>query len=233
VADQQTAGNGGDRRIVTLPEHIDIGNARSVAEELEAIFDTGVAVVVADLTGTRTCSAAGVHELDLAHQRAIARDIELRLVIPPGEALRVFALTGHDRWLPIYPDLAAALADPGPALPGRTQQASVGEPGEHALASGVVVIASHVSFDDLAVHSRHAACAQAFEGGVDVRLVDFLDCHVEHPARPGSAAQVRQHGRVVLRRHVLHRVDGHDRVIIRQIRSSPAVAGTKLHMAHC
>jgi hypothetical protein len=43
-------------------------------------------------------------------------------VIPPGEALRVFALTGHDRWLPIYPDLAAALADPDPALPGRTQE---------------------------------------------------------------------------------------------------------------
>ncbi len=122
MADQQTAGSGGDLRIVTMPEHIDIGNARSVAEELEAIFDTGAAVVVANLTGTRTCSAAGVHELDLAHQRATARDIELRLVIPPGEALRVFALTGHDRWLPIYSDLAAALEDPDPALPGRAQE---------------------------------------------------------------------------------------------------------------
>jgi anti-sigma B factor antagonist len=122
VADQQAAGNGGELRIVTLPEHIDIGNARSVAEELEAIFDAGVAVVIADLTGTQTCTAAGVHELDLAHQRAAARNIDLRLVIPPGEALRVFALTGHDRWLPIYPDLAAALADPDPALPGRKRK---------------------------------------------------------------------------------------------------------------
>jgi anti-anti-sigma factor len=122
VADQRTAGNGGELRIVTLPAHIDIGNARSVAEELEKIFDTGVALVIADLTGTQTCSAAGVHELDLAHQRATARNIDLRLVIPPGEALRVFALTGHDRWLPIYPDLAAALPDPDLALPGRAQQ---------------------------------------------------------------------------------------------------------------
>ena len=122
MADQQIAGNGGELRIVNLPENIDIGNARSVAEELEAIFDAGVAVVIADLTGTQTCSAAGVHELDLAHQRAAARNIDLRLVIPPGEALRVFALTVHDRWLPIYPDLAAALAAPGSALLWRAQQ---------------------------------------------------------------------------------------------------------------
>lgn len=122
MAGRQTAGNGGELRIVTLPEHIDIRNARSAAEELEAIFDAGVTVVIADLTGTQTCSAAGVHELDLAHQRATARNIDLRLVIPPGEALRVFALTGHDRWLPIYSDLAAALAAPGSALPWRAQQ---------------------------------------------------------------------------------------------------------------
>jgi anti-anti-sigma factor len=176
VADQQTAGNGGERRIVTLPEHIDISNARTVAEELQATFDTGVTVVIADLTGTLTCSAAGVHELDLAYQRASARHIDLRLVIPAGPALRVFELTGHDRWLPIYPDLAAALAEPDPALARRAQQevpvtpavlgtvaliydvqASIGQPSEHALTARVVVVAGDVSLDDLAPHCRHAA----------------------------------------------------------------------------
>src|SRR5262245_35980560 len=159
-----------------MPEHIDIGNARGVADELEATFDAGARVVIADLTGTVTCSAAGVHELDLVHQRAAARDIDMRLVIPPGDALRVFALTGHDRWLPIYPDLAAALAGPDPALPWRAQeevaispailgavsliehvQVSVGEPAEHALAPRIVVVAGDVSLDDLTVHRGHTA----------------------------------------------------------------------------
>jgi hypothetical protein len=31
-----------------------------------------------------------------------------------------------------------------------------------------VVIAGNVPFDDLAVHSWYVACAEAFEGGVDV-----------------------------------------------------------------
>ena len=176
MADQQTAAHGGEWRIVTLPAHIDIGNARSVAEELQAIFDTGVTHVIADLTSTLTCSAAGVDELDLACQRAAARNIDLRLVIPPGEAQRVFAITGHDRWLPIYPDLAAALAGPGfgltearaggsagsPSFLGAVAliddiQASFREPPKHALAARVVVVAGDVPLDDLAVHRGHAA----------------------------------------------------------------------------
>ena len=99
---------------MTLPERIDIGNARSVGDDLQAIFDTGVTVVIADLTGTQTCSVAGVHELVLASERAAARNIDLRLAIPSGEARRVFSLTGHDRWLTIYPDVPAALAGPDP-----------------------------------------------------------------------------------------------------------------------
>jgi anti-anti-sigma factor len=122
VADHETAAHCGEWRIVTLPPHIDVGNARSVAEELQATFDAGFMHVIADLTSTLTCSAAGVDELDLACQRAAARNIDLRLVIPPGEAQRVFALTGHDRWLPIYPDLAAALAGRNSALLRRAQE---------------------------------------------------------------------------------------------------------------
>ena len=180
MADQQQAGNGGEPSIVTMPEHIDISNARTVADELEATFDAGATVVIADLTDTATCSAAGVHELDLAHQRAAARNIDMRLVIPPGDALRVFALTGHDRWLPIYPDLAAALAGPESDLAGRAHeevavapagfwavcliddvQASVCKPAEHAFTARVVVVAGHVSLDDFTAHGGHPPGALA------------------------------------------------------------------------
>ncbi len=189
MADQQTGAHGRGPRIVTLPERIDIGNARNVGDDLQAIFDTGVTVVIADLTGTQTCSVAGVHELVLASERAAARNIDLRLAIPSGEARRVFALTGHDRWLPIYPDVPAALAGPDPpagsgagtrgGLPGRTQQempvppgrlgavtlvddvqSGRREPAEDALPARVVVIAGHVPLDDLAVHRGQPARAE-------------------------------------------------------------------------
>jgi anti-anti-sigma factor len=102
----------GDSRstVVTLPATIDMNNAWLVGQELLAAFVAGVTTVVADLTGTIRCSAAGVHELALACQRAATRSVDLRLAIPAGEALHVFSLTGHDRWLPIYPSVAAAIA---------------------------------------------------------------------------------------------------------------------------
>ncbi len=116
MADQQARGERGPT-VVTLPARIDLANARQVAEELLAAA-TGATTVIADLTGTTRCSAAGVHQLALAHQRAAARNVDLRLVVPPGDALRVFILTGHIRWLPIYPSLSAALAGPSPGRSG-------------------------------------------------------------------------------------------------------------------
>ena len=114
MADQRALGDGG-QKVVTMPAKIDIGNARAVCDDLFAVFDAGFSVVIADLTGTSLCTAAGVHELALACERATARGIELRLAIPPGEAMRVFTLTGHDRWLPVYPSVQAALAGPASA----------------------------------------------------------------------------------------------------------------------
>jgi anti-anti-sigma factor len=114
VADQRALADGREK-VVTMPATIDLGNARAVGEELLAAFDARIMVVIADLTGTSLCTAAGVHELALACERATARRVELRLAIPPGEALRVFTLTGHDRWLPVYPSVQAALAGPASA----------------------------------------------------------------------------------------------------------------------
>jgi anti-anti-sigma factor len=122
VGDQQTRSHGGGPLVVAMPQRVDIGNARTVGDDLQAAFDSGATVVIADLTSTLSCTAAGVHELALASERAAARSIDLRLAIPQGEALRVFALTGHDRWLPIYPDVPSALA--GPASRGGSHQSA-------------------------------------------------------------------------------------------------------------
>ena len=106
---------------MSLPATIDMNNAWQVGQELLAAFVGGATTVIADLSGTIRCSAAGVHALALACQRAAANSVELRLAIPSREALHVFFLTGHDRWLPVYPSLGAAIAGgdlrprPGPA----------------------------------------------------------------------------------------------------------------------
>ena len=112
MADRQ-ARDGSGLAIVPLPATIDMNNAWQVSQELLAAFVAGVTTVIADLSGTIRCSAAGVHALALACQRAAADSVELRLAIPAGEALHVFPLTGHDRRLPIYPSLGAALAGGG------------------------------------------------------------------------------------------------------------------------
>lgn len=44
-----------------------------------------------------------------AHMQAIMNDTELRLAAPPAAVLSLFARTGIDRLLPIYPSLGAAL----------------------------------------------------------------------------------------------------------------------------
>ena len=45
-----------------------MGNAARVAEELDAAFDGGAAIVVAGMTGTRFCDTSGIHVLVMAPQ---------------------------------------------------------------------------------------------------------------------------------------------------------------------
>ena len=95
---------------VILPEEIDFRNADSVGERLAAALVPGVAVVIADLTVTVFCDCAGVRSLLLAGRRASAVHAELRLVVRARVVLRILELLGADQVLPVYPDLATALA---------------------------------------------------------------------------------------------------------------------------
>ena len=101
--------------IVTLPEEIDIGNARRVGRELCAAFRPGVTVVIADLSATQFCDSSGVRSLLLARDAAERGDAELRLVIPAAPVLRVLSVLGLDRLLRIYPSLGLALTARPPA----------------------------------------------------------------------------------------------------------------------
>ena len=101
------------RAVVTMPAEIDMANARGVGEELGLAFTSGTCVVIADLTATTFCDSSGVQMFAFAHMQAVVNNAELRLAVPSTAVRRIFALTGLDRLMPVYPSLGAALTDAG------------------------------------------------------------------------------------------------------------------------
>lgn len=101
--------------VVVLPAEIDVNNAPAVSDTLLALLSQGAAGVVADMTGTRFCAAAGIHAVIDAHHHAQSLGAWVRIVISHRRVRRIFTLAGADHLVPLYPDLEAAL--PQPASP--------------------------------------------------------------------------------------------------------------------
>lgn len=107
----------GPQAVVTLPQEIDISNAGLVSDTLLAVLNRGVSALVADMTGTSFCACAGVDALARAQQRAAASQARLRVATTTPIVLRVLALTGMDRLVPVFSTVADALAGPGGLAP--------------------------------------------------------------------------------------------------------------------
>jgi len=100
--------------VLTLPAEIDTCDARQLGQELGTALASAT-TVIADMTATTFCDCSGVRVLLLAQEQAAADGIELRLVVPSASVLRILALIGADRLLPIYPSLDDALgSEPAP-----------------------------------------------------------------------------------------------------------------------
>jgi anti-anti-sigma factor len=112
----------GQQALVTLPQHIDSGNADHIREQLLWIINRGAGVLIADLTGTLSCDYSGADALARAHHRAVANGTELRLVVTANVIRRVLALNGLDRLVAIYPDLDGARAAGGRRREVRSEQ---------------------------------------------------------------------------------------------------------------
>lgn len=109
--------------VVSLPCEVDYGNADMVRRVLQAVLNKGVAGVVADMTATRFCDAAGVRAVVRAHNRAEGLGCWVRVVISHSGVRKPFVLTGADSLVRIYASLNHALprgrdAAGQPALPG-------------------------------------------------------------------------------------------------------------------
>ena len=95
--------------VVVLPAEIDVTNSELVHRRIVAALSPGVDVVIADMTSTTFCDSSGVHAVVFAHEAAVARGIELRLVVPPdGSVRRVLQLIGVGSVVPVYSSLAEA-----------------------------------------------------------------------------------------------------------------------------
>ena len=123
----------GEAAVITLPEEIDISNSEQVREELLSLVNRGPAVLIVDMAETTFCDSAGVNALVRAHKRASANGAEIRLVVASPGVQRVLDITGVDRLIPVYPSMAASLAEP--EEPGERAETHLG-PDDRAAQPG-------------------------------------------------------------------------------------------------
>lgn len=94
--------------VVTLPAEIDVTNAPDVADTLLAVLSQGAGGVIADAARTRFCDVAGARAVVRASDRARSLGTWVRVVIRHPGVRKVFALTGADTLVLVYPALDAA-----------------------------------------------------------------------------------------------------------------------------
>lgn len=101
--------------LIELPQRVDRSNAGQVRDELLAVTDHRVLVLLVDLTSTITCDHHCGDALTWAFQRTMAKGIELRLIANTDSVLRVLAASGLDRLVPVCGTAESALAATVPA----------------------------------------------------------------------------------------------------------------------
>jgi anti-anti-sigma factor len=98
-----------ERVIVTLPEHVGASNSGQVREQLLGLISQGVAVLVADMTGTVSCDQQGADALLYAYQRASGNGTQLRVAAATEGVRHALDAAGLDRLVSIHPSVQAAV----------------------------------------------------------------------------------------------------------------------------
>jgi anti-anti-sigma factor len=108
----------GRQAIIACPERIDVSNVDLLRDRLLSVINRGPAVLIADLTATRSCDHAAVDAIARACQRAAVSGIQFRLAVATTVIRRVLGIEGLDRLVPIYPSREAAAGRPPNPQPG-------------------------------------------------------------------------------------------------------------------
>jgi anti-anti-sigma factor len=131
----------GRRAIVAFPEHVGVSNVDRLRDRLLSVISRGPAILVADMTGTRSCDHAAVDAIARACQRAAVSGTQFRLVAAAPVIRRVLGVEGLDRLVPIFPSreaeaAAGSLAGP-PILPPRPDVRLSRSTGDPTPAAGI------------------------------------------------------------------------------------------------
>jgi anti-anti-sigma factor len=100
----------GRQATVAFPEHVDVSNVDQLRDRLLSVISRGPAVLIADMTGTRSCDHTAVDGIARACQRAAVSGTQFKLVVADPVIRRVLDIEGLDRLVPIYPSREAAAA---------------------------------------------------------------------------------------------------------------------------
>jgi len=104
--------------VVSAPAEVDIANVNELLRVIRSSTDPEHTTLVVDMSETTFCDSAGVSGLVQAHKRAVAAGGEVRLVIGGASVMRLLAIIGVDRVMPIFTSLEDAIeAAPAPSPP--------------------------------------------------------------------------------------------------------------------
>lgn len=99
----------GPHAIMATPAEIDATNADEIHRALLGAASDGAAVLIIDMSEATLCDSAGLRAIITAQKQAATTGTQLRLAATG--VLWILTITGLDRLIPVYPTLAAALAE--------------------------------------------------------------------------------------------------------------------------
>ncbi|GAA0444725.1 hypothetical protein Aca07nite_53950 [Actinoplanes capillaceus] len=99
--------------VLVLRGSLDIDTAPALKANLSRLVERPAPRVVVDVSGLDFCDSMGVGVLVTAHGRAAERGGWVRLASPSGFLRRLFDTLGLSDYLPMFPDVAAALKEEG------------------------------------------------------------------------------------------------------------------------
>ena len=100
---------GAGEHVLTLAGELDLYSAPELEQALDEALEAGATRIILDMLSVTFLDSTGLAVVTGAAKRARAAGSDLVLVIDRQDILRVFRITGLDRFLTVRPSLAAAL----------------------------------------------------------------------------------------------------------------------------
>ena len=103
----------GDEAVVVLGHELNVGNAHTLEQELEALASPAVRVVIVDLRPAEYVDSTGLSVLMRGQQRATENEQRFAVVRGQERVQRLFSLTGVAEQLTLVDTPEELLSDPG------------------------------------------------------------------------------------------------------------------------